>query len=83
VYHDEILNDLRRPPQQRLFKAADLAEDEDKRAIKGHYAIPHGGLFRYVSFPNYFCEWYVLSPQTPRIPVPHISPSYRIEDEVR
>ncbi|GFZ43825.1 hypothetical protein JCM24511_01545, partial [Saitozyma sp. JCM 24511] len=57
VYHDEILNDLRRPPRRRLFRAADQAEAEDKKASKGHYAIPHGGLFRYVSFPNYLCEW--------------------------
>jgi len=22
-----------------------------------HYAIPHGGLYTLVSFPNYLCEW--------------------------
>lgn len=78
VYHDEILNDLRRPPRRRLFRAADQAEAEDKKASKGHYAIPHGGLFRYVSFPNYLCEWYVVTPQTPSLAIPHTSPSYQI-----
>ena len=43
VYHDEILNDLRRPGT--------------KAKGKGRYKIPEGGLFRYVSFPNYLCEW--------------------------
>jgi 3-oxo-5-alpha-steroid 4-dehydrogenase 1 len=22
-----------------------------------HYAIPHGYLYKYISYPNYFCEW--------------------------
>ncbi|KAJ7056993.1 3-oxo-5-alpha-steroid 4-dehydrogenase-domain-containing protein [Mycena amicta] len=28
-----------------------------KAKSKEHYAIPHGLLYRWVSFPNYFCEW--------------------------
>lgn len=24
---------------------------------KPHYAIPHGLLYTYISYPNYFCEW--------------------------
>ncbi|TIA91427.1 hypothetical protein E3P99_01077 [Wallemia hederae] len=28
-----------------------------KRRAKGGYAIPSGGLFDYVSYPNYLCEW--------------------------
>ncbi|KAH9974173.1 hypothetical protein BGW80DRAFT_1458713 [Lactifluus volemus] len=27
------------------------------RQVVVHYAIPHGGLYTFVSFPNYLCEW--------------------------
>ncbi|KAJ7578145.1 3-oxo-5-alpha-steroid 4-dehydrogenase-domain-containing protein, partial [Mycena floridula] len=43
VIHDEILANIRRR----------AAKDKDAQ----HYAIPQGLLYRYVSFPNYFCEW--------------------------
>ncbi|WWD17186.1 hypothetical protein CI109_101624 [Kwoniella shandongensis] len=55
VYHDEILNDLRRSKADRLT-IKDLPEDKDPNA--GRYKIPRGGLFGYVSFPNYLCEWF-------------------------
>ncbi|KAG8824259.1 hypothetical protein FRC19_002142 [Serendipita sp. 401] len=44
IFHDEILYDLRRshPP---------TADGEP------HYAIPYGGLYKYISYPNYLCEW--------------------------
>jgi 3-oxo-5-alpha-steroid 4-dehydrogenase 1 len=58
VYHDEILNDLRRPTEQRLVSSLTKEEEEgDKKAGNGRYLIPRAGLFRYISFPNYLCEW--------------------------
>ncbi|KAK8864507.1 hypothetical protein IAR55_001757 [Kwoniella newhampshirensis] len=75
VYHDEILNDLRRPKGKRLV-LADLPEDDDPKA--GRYKIPRGGLFRYVSFPNYLCEWLewtsfaLAASPYPLIPVPSL-----------
>ena len=36
-------------------KAKEL--ENGQRAPQPHYAIPHGGLYSIVSFPNYFCEW--------------------------
>ncbi|EIW70411.1 hypothetical protein TREMEDRAFT_29078, partial [Tremella mesenterica DSM 1558] len=58
VYHDELLNDLRRPADKRLVSVVELTnEKEDKKVGKGRYMIPRGGLFEFVSFPNYLCEW--------------------------
>jgi 3-oxo-5-alpha-steroid 4-dehydrogenase 1 len=42
IYHDNILFKLRRERQ---------VKDSQKR-----YSIPHGGLYKYVSCPNYFSE---------------------------
>lgn len=62
VYHDEILNDLRREPSKRLVTSYSKEEEKDKKAGNGRYAIPRGGLFNLVSFPNYLCEWLVTIP---------------------
>ncbi|KAN0063484.1 hypothetical protein ACQY0O_003931 [Thecaphora frezii] len=60
VWHDEILLDLRRP------KAADGRNDKDdavrpgeatQNKTKPKYAIPYGGLYRFISYPNYASEW--------------------------
>jgi 3-oxo-5-alpha-steroid 4-dehydrogenase 1 len=44
IFHDEILHQLRRdaPP---------------KPDGTHNYAIPHGYLYNYISYPNYFSEW--------------------------
>ncbi|OJT05451.1 hypothetical protein TRAPUB_3732 [Trametes pubescens] len=59
IVHDEILLNLRRTAKKNKAK---VAKDGDGGAAqeksKGeHYAIPHGLLYRYISYPNYFCEW--------------------------
>ena len=46
VYHDEILLSIRRK-----------AKGKKQEGGKQYYAIPHGGLYRYISYPNYFSEW--------------------------
>ncbi|SPO28462.1 probable steroid 5alpha-reductase [Ustilago trichophora] len=59
VIHDEILMDIRRPNRKQ---ADNKANDDDTRVGKGSsarkYSIPRGGLFEYISFPNYLCEWF-------------------------
>ncbi|KAI6007707.1 3-oxo-5-alpha-steroid 4-dehydrogenase-domain-containing protein [Pisolithus orientalis] len=54
ILHDEILLNIR-----RNAKAKGKAKYEDDPAKKRaeHYAIPHGYLYKYISYPNYFCEW--------------------------
>ncbi|KAG6840730.1 hypothetical protein C0991_004748 [Blastosporella zonata] len=49
IWHDEILLNIRRKARSK-GKARDGTSTE-------HYAIPHGGLYALVSYPNYLCEW--------------------------
>ncbi|KII95682.1 hypothetical protein PLICRDRAFT_48631 [Plicaturopsis crispa FD-325 SS-3] len=48
ILHDEILLNIRRNAK---------AKGKGKAGGGEHYAVPHGWLYRYISFPNYFCEW--------------------------
>jgi len=51
IWHDEILLNIRR-------KARSKGKGKEDGAAKGeHYAIPQGGLYSLISYPNYFCEW--------------------------
>jgi 3-oxo-5-alpha-steroid 4-dehydrogenase 1 len=54
LYHDEILLNIRRKAIAK-GKAKELEDGKQPRQL--HYAIPHGGLYSVVSYPNYFCEW--------------------------
>ncbi|TFK34752.1 hypothetical protein BDQ12DRAFT_689131 [Crucibulum laeve] len=59
IMHDEILLNIRRNAKTK-DKAKEENEDADgkpKERAKEHYAIPQGLLYKYVSYPNYFCEW--------------------------
>ncbi|TRM60565.1 3-oxo-5-alpha-steroid 4-dehydrogenase-domain-containing protein [Schizophyllum amplum] len=51
IAHDEILLNIRRKAQD---KKRTESEGEKKQE---HYAIPQGLLYKYISYPNYFCEW--------------------------
>ena len=56
VVHDEILLNIRRKKQAE--DAGKTSEQIEKEKEKGeHYGIPHGLLYKYISYPNYFCEW--------------------------
>ena len=48
IVHDEILLDIRRKANSKGKRKAEAGE---------HYAIPQGGLYTLVSYPNYLCEW--------------------------
>lgn len=50
IVHDEILLNLRR-------NANAQKKNDDGKAKGEHYAIPYGLLYRWISYPNYLCEW--------------------------
>ncbi|KAH7927445.1 hypothetical protein BV22DRAFT_1118239 [Leucogyrophana mollusca] len=54
ILHDEILLNIRRNAKAKGKAKSDGNGD---KAAKEHYAIPHGYLYTYISYPNYFCEW--------------------------
>jgi len=54
VYHDEILLNIRR---KAIAKGKAKELEDGKQARQQHYAIPHGGLYSLISYPNYLCEW--------------------------
>ncbi|KAL4071293.1 3-oxo-5-alpha-steroid 4-dehydrogenase-domain-containing protein [Scleroderma yunnanense] len=52
--HDEVLLNIRRNAKAKgITKSGD---GPDKKRGE-HYAIPQGYLYKYISYPNYFCEW--------------------------
>jgi 3-oxo-5-alpha-steroid 4-dehydrogenase 1 len=67
IIHDEILLNIRRKAkakgkmQDSNVKArngqSSANEDGKKERRTEHYAIPQGLLYKYISYPNYFCEW--------------------------
>ncbi|KAF7979010.1 hypothetical protein HWV62_43975 [Athelia sp. TMB] len=60
ILHDEVLFDIRRKAQAKKAAASSDsggAADPAKPKEKEHYAIPHGYLYAYISYPNYLCEW--------------------------
>lgn len=48
IYHDEILFSIRRKAKSKGKYKEESGE---------HYAIPTGGLYTFISYPNYLCEW--------------------------
>ncbi|KAJ3771668.1 hypothetical protein FB446DRAFT_802982, partial [Lentinula raphanica] len=63
IIHDEILLNIRRKANSKSDGKTSRISGSGKTA-KGnegttseHYAIPYGLLYKYISYPNYFCEW--------------------------
>ena len=56
IYHDEDLREIRRAAQRRAEKQAKESGTPVEKVNKV-YMIPKNGLFRWVLFAHYFCEW--------------------------
>jgi len=64
IFHDDDLREIRRAAMRRQKKLEqEKAEKEGKtyEEVKGSvdkvYMLPKNGLFRYVLYPHYLCEW--------------------------
>ncbi|XP_006462873.1 hypothetical protein AGABI2DRAFT_224531 [Agaricus bisporus var. bisporus H97] len=53
IVHDEILLELRR----KAKTTGKSREQNNGERKEEYYGIPYGLLYRYISYPNYFCEW--------------------------
>ncbi|KAF2399075.1 3-oxo-5-alpha-steroid 4-dehydrogenase-like protein [Trichodelitschia bisporula] len=53
VYHDEVLRRLRREAARKQEKA----EERGKRGVEKVYLLPEDGLFKWILYPHYVCEW--------------------------
>lgn len=60
-FHDEELREIRRKEQRRQERIRQGQNQQQKGGEEGtinkHYRIPEAGLFRYMLYPHYFCEW--------------------------
>ncbi|KIJ65928.1 hypothetical protein HYDPIDRAFT_87485, partial [Hydnomerulius pinastri MD-312] len=54
ILHDEVLLNIRRNAKA---KGKAKSDDNPNKKQGEHYAVPHGYLYTYISYPNYFCEW--------------------------
>ncbi|TID15652.1 3-oxo-5-alpha-steroid 4-dehydrogenase-like protein [Venturia nashicola] len=62
AFHDDDLREIRRATMRKQTKAAEeKAKAEgttlEKVSVEKVYMIPKNGLFHYVLFAHYFCEW--------------------------
>ncbi|KAF4119543.1 3-oxo-5-alpha-steroid 4-dehydrogenase 1 [Geosmithia morbida] len=55
-FHDEELREIRRRERRRQDDVA-ARSGTAPALVRGHYRIPEAGLFRYVLFAHYLCEW--------------------------
>ncbi|CAI4217183.1 unnamed protein product [Parascedosporium putredinis] len=60
-FHDEELREIRRSEQRRQDRLVQQAAADGKSPAKAdvtkHYRVPEAGLFKYMLYPHYLCEW--------------------------
>src|SRR5438034_8086000 len=59
IYHDEELRELRRiaARKQKERELSRGGDEGNKESWKKVYMLPENGLFKFILYPHYFCEW--------------------------
>lgn len=63
IFHDDELREIRRAAARNQKKRAQEAEQStgkakgDNKGVDKVYMIPQNGLFTYILYPHYLCEW--------------------------
>lgn len=58
ILHDEVLFNIRRDALRKQKENEEISGEGKGKSKKPYYGIPTGYLYRYISYPNYFCEWF-------------------------
>jgi len=63
IFHDDELREIRRAAKRNQKKRADEAEESTgkgkggEKGVEKVYMIPQNGLFTWILYPHYLCEW--------------------------
>lgn len=59
IFHDDELREIRRSAlrKQASQKDASTGKNKGNTKVDKVYMIPQNGLFNYILYPHYFCEW--------------------------
>jgi 3-oxo-5-alpha-steroid 4-dehydrogenase 1 len=63
IFHDDELREIRRAAKRNQQKRADEAEEStgkgksSEKGVEKVYKIPQNGLFTWILYPHYLCEW--------------------------
>lgn len=57
VWHDDELREIRRAAKRNLEKKMKGSGEKDKSKVDKVYMMPQNGLFNYILYPHYLCEW--------------------------
>ncbi|KAI9642728.1 hypothetical protein NHQ30_008459 [Ciborinia camelliae] len=59
IFHDDELREIRRVALRKQTTQNDPSTGKNKGTTKVDkvYMIPQNGLFKYILYPHYFCEW--------------------------
>lgn len=63
MFHDDELREIRRAALRNQARRAAEAEDstgkgKEKKGVDKVYMIPKNGLFHFIYYPHYLCEWF-------------------------
>jgi len=58
IYHDDDLREIRRAAARMQKERAEKAGKKDVEGVHKIYMIPKNGLFHFILYAHYFCEWF-------------------------